>query len=233
MGDISELRGLLVVGSFLAITVLLIAWIPSEFYVAGQTRTLNIPPEFDAIDLVNYAATHNFTLDDDVWEDWGKPTFGHDMTFLASYYDMANIHSYGFFEAHKMHWFNKNGVDRGDVLDIDEINADWDSGVNMASYKVQCNHFYMYAFISYNTSYPSLKVAWDDAKAYILFAIDFAQKGSAWSAWSLITGILFFKLPFIDPYTNAMIAIPLWIAMAYIAYILVLRAIGAIFGGGA
>lgn len=252
MGDISEIRGLLVGGSFLAITVLLITWIPPEFYATQGQRTIKPPDYFESSEVIVMNYTYLMNITSGHFEDWwGKEEFGYDMLFEAStsgtyYIDgeiysghwMLNRHGYTFWGmwtgGHKQEWINDEGISRGKVLEDGEIESDWDDQKNLASYTVKCKHFYMLADIGYNTTaYSSVSDAWDDDDLRVLFGINWDQRGTTWDAWSLIAGILFFKLPQIHPYINAMIAIPLWIAVAYISFILVLRAIGAIFGGGA
>lgn len=237
MGDTSELRVLVVVATFLTGTILLIGWIPSEFYVSDETYLqVNPPSVFDGVDLVNYATTENFTIYDGFAESWGKENFGHDMRLIVSEtYGIYNTHFYGWFlwSFHQMEWFNDNGVSRTTFLSFSDIVEDHDTN-NLSHYKVECSHFYMEAWVGYNTTaYGSFQEAIDNNDANILFAIDFDQVGTTWSAWSIISGILRFDLPNVNPYLNAIIAIPIWVSIAYVSFILILRALGAIFGGGA
>lgn len=237
MGDISELNVLVVVATFLSVTVLLIGWIPAQFYTSDATYlVVNVPDVFDSIDIVNYAQTENFTVGDGFSESWGKDTFGHDMQLVVSEtYGIYNTHFYGWllFSYHQMEWVNDHGVNRGSFLEFDLIIEDHDAN-NLSAYRVECEHFYMQAWIGYNTSdYGSFYEAIDNDEGRILFAIDFDQTASTWSAWSIISGILRFDLPDVNPYLNALIAIPIWISIAYVSFILVLRALGALFGGGA
>lgn len=246
MGDISEIRGLLVVGTFLAVSVLLIVWIPSDFYAAAKQRTIEPPDYFEASDVVHMNYTYMINITSNDFSDWwGKQEFGHDMYFRAykvgSKYYMWNEHGYTFFGVytggHKQDWINDEGLpshNQYHELSEDAIEEDWDDEKNLASYTVKCKHFYMKADIAYNTTlYSNVHDAWAAHDLHLLFGIDWDQRGTTWDAWSLIAGVLFFKLPAINVYVNALIAIPLWIAVGYIAFILVLRTLGALFGGGA
>ncbi|MDH7607708.1 MAG: hypothetical protein QHH12_08165 [Candidatus Bathyarchaeota archaeon] len=244
MGDISEIRGLVVVGTFLSCLFLLIAFMPQEFFVtAGEERKVEVPKYFESSDLTHWNFTYVMNITFDPYGDfehfWGKREFGHDMLFRANkHIDLIwNDHGYTFLGiwtgGHKQDWINNVGVNRGDTLSISEIEADWNHEENLARYTVRCQHFYMRADFAYPAQYSSVSEAFEAEDLHVMFGINWDQRGTSWDAWSLVAAILFFRMPEINPYINAIIAIPIWIAVAYISFILVLRAIGAVFGGGA
>ena len=225
--------------------MLLIGWMPYQFWVAGeQGRTVNVPDYFEASDLLHWNSTYIMNITGDTFLDWwGKPEFGHHMMFEASRptignYYMINDHYFKFwFFAHNIHsmtWINEEGISRGKKLYETEIEEDWDTDKQVASYKVECTHFFCRADILYNTSaYESIHDAWASDDLHVIWGIDWDQQGSSYDAFSLIASVLFFRpIAGIPSYMTALISIPIWIASAYIAYILVLRAIGAVFGGG-
>jgi len=245
MGDISELRGLIVIGTFLAVTLLLIGWMPSEFWVAGeQGRTIQVPDYFESSDLIHWNNTYIMNItSNDFWDFWGKEEFGHNMKFHAwkpviGDYRMANIHYFTFFGIpygdHKMKWINEDGISRECDLYEDEIEEDWDTEKELASYTVKCEHFYCRADIAYNTSaYESVHDAWASHDLHLFWGIDWDQQATSYDAWSLISSVLFWRpIAGIPLWIMQILSIPIYIASAYIAYILILRAIGAIFGGG-
>lgn len=245
MGDISEMRGLIVVGSFLAVSLLLISWIPPEFYEAGDMgRTITPPSYFDSSNLIQWNTTYVMNItSNDFYDSWGKEEFGHHMSFHAwkptiGAYRMANIHYFFFWffphGHHKMEWISAEGINRNSDLYENEIQEDWDNEKKLASYTVKCTHFYCRADIAYNTSlYESVHDAWASHDLHVIWGIEWNQMGTTYDAWSLISSILFFRpIEEIPDTISALIAIPVYIASAYIAFILVLRAIGAIFGGG-
>ena len=246
MGDISELRGLIVIGTFLSVTLLLIGWMPYQFWVAGeQGRTINVPDYFESSSLIRWNSTYVINItSNDYTHMWGKAEFGHNMWFHAwenvfgdyvlwnkHYFLLWGVIQYG---THEMDWISDKGINRGGWLYENEIEEDWDATRDVASYKVQCDHFYMMADFAYNTTaYSSVYEAWDSNDLHILFGIDWDQKGTSYDAWSLISSVLFWKpIAGIPLWIMQLISIPIYIAAAYIAYILILRAIGAVFGGG-
>jgi len=62
MGDISELRTLVTVVSFLGILVLTISLIPSQFYVADSMREVLIPDQWESYMLEEYADYYVWNL---------------------------------------------------------------------------------------------------------------------------------------------------------------------------
>jgi len=237
MGDISELRGLIIVITFLGVFTVMALLIPSQFFVySSENKQAEIPTEFDAVDLPAFGSTYNITFGEWIFlHNWGESEFGYKMRFYATQGDhrLSNTHFYGIFGSHLMDWTSENGSSRGDYLYATEIVSDWDTETNLAEYTVKCDHFKMYAWISYNTTaYESLVEAWDDEQAKVLFCIDFDQKGTGWNAWNIIGALLLFELPNVHPIINVLLNIPLYACIAYLAFIFVLRALGAIFGGG-
>jgi len=65
-----------------------------------------------------------------------------------------------------------------------------------------------------------------------MIGINFDQTGTGYNAWDLIGMLLFFQLPDVHWIINILLALPFWVPVAYLTFIFILRAIGAIFGGG-
>lgn len=237
------MRGLIVVGSFLAIALLLIGFIPAEFYTSAESRTIEPPPYFESSELINWNFTYIMNITSDSFSKfWGKSEFGHDMNFraekLATYNVMWNIHGYTFLGfwtgGHGMEWWNENGINRGKFLKSNVIEEDWNANKSLASYTVRCAHFYMQADIGYNTTaYSSVKAAWNNHDLHIMFGIEWSERGVTWNSWSLISSILFFQPIAGVPYVlSALLAVPIWMCVAYMSFIFALRIVGSVFGGG-
>jgi len=66
MGDISEMRGLITIGSFLATFILLGTLIPVQFMVFSYEGRNITPPEeyWDALDLQSFASTNSYVLNE-------------------------------------------------------------------------------------------------------------------------------------------------------------------------
>lgn len=257
MGDISELRGLLFAGTFILLAVFLIAAIPSGFVASYEEGlTPDIPEFMDAKTLVAWNTTEtiywsgltpvSFPPGGTIYsQEWGKASFGHHMRFQMWNFSgsggrfVQNQHGqlwlgFGFFELkHNMEWINKTGFSRGENLYLEEVETDMGAN-NYAEYIVECSDFYIDAVFSYNNTFANITDAWNNDGCAVVFGIDWNQKGTTHDAWSLVSSLLS-----LDPsitgniWIDTVIKIPIMIASMYIGFILVLRAIGALFGGGA
>lgn len=258
MGDISEMRGLVVIGSFIGLTVLLSALIPSQFFASTyEGRTIETPTYFEAIDLTSYASTLNYTFSDSDTSGqtvnygviyWIKDLTvgGHELS--VRFIDFNNtptaredIYIYHFWwwwifqtGSHQPDWINKNGVNYGGGIYLSELDGDYAGNTDDLRYTLQCDHFNINVFFGFNTTrWATPSDAYNHEELAILFGVEWSQVNTSINAWDLVAMILFFGLPDVHWVIDAIIHIPIWIAEAYLAFILILRAIGAIFGGGA
>jgi len=251
MGDMSELRGLVVIVSFMGVLVLLLAWIPGSFFVASSAREVYVPDYFESIEVFSFVETKTHYLNDSGGNLWVFDSTirlkdvdigGYDIDLFyrrpnQGFYKLWLLHEhynwYIFPADHKLTFVSLRGVNRGIELDINELTTDANGG-NVTEYRARCKHTTYHIGLSYNsTLYSSYSDAWDNGDVIIFFGVEFDQVNTSYNAFNVISMLLFFQLPEIDVYTNALMAIPLWAGIIYIAYIIVLRTIGAIFGGGA
>lgn len=193
---------------------------------------------FEAIDMQSFAETWNSSLDGGVLNIQNIDIGGHDFDIWSSsisgemqmyHWDYWWIFPVG---KHYMTWTDKRGTNCGDTLTSEELEANYEVG-EAIEFKVSCPHFFVKSFFNFNTTlYDSPTEAWDADALWILVGINFDQAQTGFNAWAVIGMLLFFSLPEIHWFVNALIAIPIWAAIAYISFILLLRAIGAVFGGG-
>jgi len=248
MGDISEMRGIITVIAFLACFILLIGLIPAQFLVADyEGRDVHVPEEFDSIDLESYATTWSHTMNETGEGGYARiPDIDLAGHVCALWYKQANatplhirwvhqIYEWIFFPAfHPMEWLF-NGIHRGDSdhwLYASELDADYVTG-DPIEYTVMCSHFTAHVFFGFNeTLYDSPTEAWNGGGLNILVGLEFDQVSTSLNAWSLISMLLFFQLPEVNWVINALLNAPIWACIAYLSFILILRAIGAVFGGG-
>jgi len=245
MGDISEMRGLVTIVSFIGCLALIMSFIPPQFLIADyEGRTIEPPLYFEAIDLQSYASTWNHTMNETGSMQIVKPlTIGghvcqfwyHRKTYPPEK-KINMLHKWAIIILPQTHWMwftSSTGIDRGQALGEYELDADYSLNGDL-SYTISCSHFSASGFFGFNeTLYSSPSEAWTNGELVFLIGVNFDQVGTSYNAWDLIAKLMFFQLPNIHPIVNALIAIPLWVATAYLAYILILRAIGALFGGGA
>lgn len=248
MGDMSELRGLITPISFIGMIVLLISLSPTEFYIdIGDSKSVDVPSYWEVMDIQNFANTWTSNIDNGTILyglyyqnlDDGSGDFGGWDVSLFSFYNstitLAHWSKWWVIKVgfHKLDIENIIGESQGDVLSGEEINAEYDN-YGVLEYTAHCEHLEMSVFFDFNeTLYGSPVEAWDSDELYILCGIHYDQTQTAYNVWEIIGLLLFFGLPNVHPVINAVISIPIWICIAYVTYILVLRTIGAVFGGGA
>ncbi|MBA7492010.1 hypothetical protein ES702_02559 [subsurface metagenome] len=256
MGDISEMRGLVFAVTFLGVLTSLLLWIPPELYTAGESRTVYVPPIFESIEVYDFVETNTIQFNET-----GGSYYWIDSTFYIMgvdignwdcnlYYRIANetglkvrlnhVHyEWLIFPAHhNLKWYDAQSVERGTLsgfLSVSEIQANAETGNNATSkWRASCDHFTYHTTFSYNgTTYNNFTHAWNNQDLYAFFGVDFTHVNTSYNAFHLVAMLLFFQLPYMNPYINMLLAIPLWACIAYLVYIFVLRTIGAIFGGGA
>lgn len=251
MGDISEIRGLVVVITFLGTLFLLLAWIPPELYEAGEYRTVEAPDIFESIDVFRYAETKTIRMNETGGVYLGNIYFidgtlgERDIDF---FYRIANETPLECWVDHEwvewiiipmgehLTWVNRQGIERGTELSVDSMELDREADNASVRYRLVSKKFnfqYFGSFAFNSTLWGNFTDAWNHHGLWFFMAVDFDQVNTSYNAFQLIGMLLFFQLPEINFYINALIAIPIWIAIAYITIILIYRTLGAIFGGGA
>lgn len=249
MGDISETRILIVIGCLVGIFAFLLVTIPQPLLPASERETASIsyPNNWESGDLLYLTETWNMTSIDnttDVNFELGGRNFnlrgsetalnGPSILLFEYWYEWLVVYtnepcqwmdSTNFFvDANFKNALLMESLDNQSITQDERLIVRW----------TEHSQFKMYAILSYDTgSYASWELAMDDSALGLWFGVQFDQTNTAFNAWDIIGMILFFSMPDVDPFLNAIIAVPMWLGMAYIAFILILRAIGAIFGGGA
>jgi hypothetical protein len=241
MGDISELRGLVVIVSFIGITALLMSMIPAEFFTANsERRQVSVPEYFDVSSLESAKYTYNFTVNKYEIEDWSLG--GYDWKFIASFdvnsLDLSKKNYWWIIPigSTTMKWRSTDGIEYGIHLTKQILDTEYSKGKGIkflcegiGEPSVGCSFYFAFN----NSKYTLPSKAWENDELYALQAMSFDQVNTSTNAWDLIRQIMFFQMPDVHPAINAIIAIPIWVATVYIAFILILRVVGAIFGGGA
>lgn len=140
MGDIAELRGLVVAITFMFTFGILVGYIPSGFYVSSSDyRKPNIPEYFEAVDIYSYAEVWTYVMNETVQNAEGGGYYqdyyylynirGNDGTdvfggyYFILYYTKANSTSghriiirhvfrewYVIEFRHSMQWYNRQGT---------------------------------------------------------------------------------------------------------------------------
>jgi hypothetical protein len=240
-GYLGELKPLIVVVSFLALFAVLAGTIPGEFYAASyEGRHLDVPEYFDVLDIYSFA---------DVW----NGTFSHGAAYeieigghnleIAGYNDAEEICVWRYatfwifkYSFQPMEWRTlkikiSNRTETygfsAEYLKITQL----DKYGYGTIYKLKCKDLELYASFGYNqTEYDTHLEAFHNEALHLFFGIHFDQVSTSFSAWDLIGMILFFQMPDVHPIINIIIAIPLWISIAYLTFALILKVIPFVSG---
>jgi hypothetical protein len=257
MGDMSELKGLLTIGGTITVFILLLTYVPSEFLIPDvDDRYIEVLPYFETIDIINFADTWSNNIDNgtEVYLGfWVQQLDDGDGDFGGHHIDIVTDRDYnpnnGYIAMRKprklwwfiigydwFDWYDNNGMNHGDILSGDELNAtyiDYDNLDFTVKLKAKPHTSFSVFFDFNETAYDDPLDAWDVDELYVFCGISFDQVVTGTNALTLVQDLLFFNLPNTHPAINALIGVPLWIGILYIAFIVVLRGIGAVFGGGA
>jgi len=226
--------------TFLAVFGLLVMTIPSGFLVTtDEYGTRDIPEEFDVKSLEAYASTLIITMN----ETGGKEIMGYYYRVEVEIgghkfffdYAMANestlqlvfIHRYTvwwFFETgHNMDWTNNKNMERGDVLSVEELQSDYAENL---PYDLSCSHVYLDASFNYDEgTYSNVTDAWNHHGLSLFIGIEFDQLATGLNAWDLMGMILTFQMPNVHPVLNYIIAIPIWVSIAWLAFAFIIAVV--------
>ena len=235
----SEIKAFITVITFLGIFALLVSMIPGQFAVQSKTyRQVSVPEYFEAVDIQSFAETKNLTIP--AYDEYGLDCSvgGWELKIYPYYSDLGNIHElqlkhvdrwlgWLWIGEHHLTWRRKkDGIDLGIKLERDELLNAYDPDRNLAEFIASCEHVTVYVAFAYNTTkYEDIVDAWANSELWMLIAIGFDQVNTSTNAWNVVAKLLFFQAPEVHPVINALIAIPIWAAIAITMYILILKAI--------
>lgn len=245
MVEISTEQSMLItVVSFLSVFFILVMTMPTALLTsAPQYRTVTTPEYFEAVDIQSFAQTYNFSLSTCEWtSNTYLKTFnlgGWNLYFRAipthwiesAHYAQWWIFSWDF---HYFEWYDKQGINYGKELELTELDSVFltlnqtqpSSNMTIMEFTIKSDQTQLSVFFSWNHTqwgYPSNAI--NNGDFHILYCIGFDKINTSINAWNLVGMILFFQAPNIHPVLNAIIAIPIWVAIAYLIYIIILKAI--------
>jgi len=239
-GSMGELKPLVLVITVLATFAILMSMIPSEFYAESyEGRELNVPEYFESSDIYSFATTYNFTIPSTYWDkrfDLGgwhvmfkHYVYGEDKHFFSKTYDTWWVFEWGW---KTLNWYNNKGIDVseqrewGPILTYDALDDNYDEDRNECKFTLKNNDVTFIVYFGFNTttySMPSEALAAGELEC--LYCLNFDQINTSFNAWNLVGAILFFQMPDVHPIINAIIAIPLWVCIGYLTFVLILKAI--------
>lgn len=245
MGDISEMRGLIVLFTIVSVTITLILLIPPAFYTATIDEATQ-PSDYNPSSFIDWNSTANMTLNDTGafyysqqsinGYNWGATVY---FPFADDYLVLQTYAQYGpfFWDYDTCDWY----VDGVDVTTITPIGwhvlalSTVDSYDSPLKLTAQNSKTKITVTIAYNTTYPTLQDAFEDQGFTLVFNSNWEDRTTSMNALSLVGMVLTGSLPTVHPYLSVVFGFIGWGLIAagvYLAFIFVLRLVGAVFGGG-
>lgn len=248
MGDISEMRGLLVVASVIIIMVSMLIIIPPSVY-ESNLRNSETAGIINPVNQLSWNSSLTVNLTHAVgfagWQDTFRlngfnyiiTTYESGQYATSQTIKLQTCAELGDFliiwAEESMIWYdtdNKIVSLSSEVIETSII----DDYATPAQFTLQNGQTSITATCVYdNTTYSSFDDALTNDAASLVFETELDYTNSNLNAFQLIGMLYTASLPGLDPLINYLITIPLWIATIYLAFIFILRLTGALFGGGA
>jgi len=250
MGETSgEIKGLIITLVFLGTFFFLSTMIPPQFLTSDENiqniKLINYPTYFEGIDIQDFAETYVINLTDPNLLEEEEFSFGG---WNMRYEDwpqhkliMIRTHSAWWFfrwDFDYFRWCDKEGIEQSKSVWIGEIHekiaityealdeAYQKFGTDGLRWTLKNSRTAMIVYIGFNqTKYSKPSDALNGGELSLLLCMNFDKINTTYNAWGLIGALLTFQAPNIHPAINFLIAIPIWILIAYLIYVLILKAI--------
>jgi len=228
---------LVTVVTFLSVFFILVSMMPAGLlYTPSEKRTIDVPEYFESVDITSFSQFKNITIGKDLsdlpeyWFDLGGHSFYWDTNYHIHVLTLWTHGGWWYFtwDFNSFKWYDSNGIERSWGYGT-EWHLDWDSINCSESWtlkQIGGQEVQVSVFWGYNkTAYASAWHAFMNNDLNVLIAIGFDQLNTSINAWNLVGSLLFFQTPEVHPAINAIIAIPIWVMIAWLIYILILKAI--------
>lgn len=256
MGDMSEMRPLIVLFTLISVIISLIILIPSNFYTSNLTNTA-APDVSDVNAIIAWNSTLPVNMTSYNPAGYAEYTFelnGYNFLLMT----ISSDENYIFIMTYAQWWvfvwdqqpfdWYHSGSLVSEPLPI--IISPYNIGPNAAviatetidsydtpqEFKLKNDHAQFSVTCVYNTTaYDSFDEAVENSEASIVFNVDWDDRDTSMNALQLVGMILTGALPNIHPVLSLIFSFIGWslvAAGAYLIFIFALRIAGAIFGGG-
>lgn len=239
MGDLAELRGLVFVVCFLAISGFLATMIYGYYGSTYSQREVTVPEYFESVDVQSFAFTHNFTINFG-----GAQFFSHSFpmagwnvrldAWRGNPFVPNQIKSYHFEEFwifswnfHTFEWFSGEGISYGYELLYTELDTIWNNMENK-NQTIRCllksDQTQFTVYFGWDTETYSLpsEALWNNAMQ-VLYCIGIDEVNTAQNIWSIIAMLLFYKIPDVHWTVDVIIKVPTWTTIAYLVFVLIMK----------
>jgi len=244
-----ENYALVVTVTFLSVFFILASTMPYQLIPEPiQAKNIHVPQYFEAIEVQRFAEMKTINLTRTTYTE-GFDLGGWHFYWWHAYYNDFSPHNWIIFQHCDQWWVFKWNYRDGRWYDSTKgLNVDlygqiayddkhyyinkeildqyYDPDKKLSGFLVKWDDTQLEVYFAFNTTkYSKPSEAWDHDELYALIGINFDQRNTTFNAWNLIGALLFFKLPNVHPVINMLIAIPIWVMIAWLIYILILKAI--------
>lgn len=238
MGDISEMRALIVLFTIVSITITLILLIPPDFYVASIDPAT--APDASPQDLIAWNSTYTLNITSHTSQDFPLNGYNWEMTSDDTTLQLGTYASWWVFiwDYDDCSWFYGT-ADLTEImeftnlkyLNVTGLTADPPVALVCKNSKTEIK-----VTLTYNsTAFISYADALDSNELKAVFFVDWNDRNTSMNAFQLIGMVLTASLPDINPILGIVFGFIGWgliAAASYLVFIFALRIVGAIFGGG-
>ena len=247
-GNLAELRPLVFIVSFVGLSVLLIGWMvtetptlflgadsgssstgtssqnPSELMAWNETYTLNITDTFGYtfkvggwnVRFEKWTSTHSFYMETyDAWWifNWNFDPF----RWFKDGLDVTHVYS---------------GQPNPERLDVSQLDSDFAKGKGLGYDAKNSRTQFSVSFAFNTTKYAKPSDAYDGNEMYLMFNVGYDERNTNINLLGFISGLFTFSLPGLPVQVNLIIWLMIFPSLAYLVFIIVLKIIGSVFGGG-
>jgi len=248
MGDISEMRAVIVILAFVVFTVTLVGLMVSEspsmfMGIAQGSSGTSTDQTASPSSLLAWNQSYSLVLNvSDAYFPLGgwnvlvsKLEWGEKGIFMTTY-DSWWIFQWNFDD---FKWYTPDNQEVTHILSsgipsllLNTIDSEY-AVSNNTKYIAKNTKTQFGIFFTWNkTAYATPSNAYDNNSLVMIFNIDFNDRNTSINALSFIGGIFTFSLPGLPFIPNLILWLMIFPAAMYLAFIFVLRIIGAVFGGG-
>lgn len=242
MGDISEMRGVIVLLVFVTATVITVSLIPSEIFISNLENRPN-PDIGDISDIIAWNATYQLNILDGNTHEFSLGGYNYKVDCdVFGYGDHVWMFTYAEFlfiewDIDTFRWYYGDSdisspLGNNYALYIPDLDV-YENPVELNAINGKTKAA---VTVSFNASlYSNFSDAYDNDGVYLEFNSNWEDRATSLNALQVVNLILVGGLPNLHPALSVILALIGWAVVAttaYLIFIFALRLVGAIFGGG-
>jgi len=214
-------------------------YVPSSLLVFDDTYSTTIPDAYQGADIGDYRFVHNITINDSNFV-VSREVRQYQFELGNQFWVLLIDSEYNYLKVGRRNYFgifwistdwltfkHELGTDRGEFLYADDMNLDYSQDEDWTKYRmynpsdagVGCE-----INLGFNTSlYSSPKEAFENQALVCYIGIGLDSLYSTLNAWQLITLIMFFQLPDMNPVVMYFLGFTLWFFFALPIVLIMLK----------